>query len=140
MPAEAGIHWAYGHCAPMALLLKHGRTGNFELEPDAYRKVFQACVAAVGDDYLYTMLTYAAELSNPLAGKKILSFIEEVLSNKQDVIMTYGQQLRQAGRQEERLTLAKTMLEAQEPKEKVMKFTSLTLQQIEQLDKETPQK
>ena len=86
------------------------------------------------------MLTYAAELSNPLAGKKIFSFIEEVLSNKQDVIMTYGQQLRQEGRREERLTLAKTMLEAQEPKEKVMKFTSLTLQQIEQLDKEPPQK
>ena len=49
----------HGHCAPMELLLKHGRDGNFELPPDAYRAVFQACVAA-DDDYVLAMLNYAA--------------------------------------------------------------------------------
>ena len=84
----------------MALLLKHGRAGNFELEIDAYRAVFQACVAAVGEEYIFTMLNYAAELSDAVAGEKIFKFIEAVLTNKTDIIMSYGQQLRQEGMQE----------------------------------------
>ena len=126
----------YGHCAPMCLLLKHGRKGNFELEPDAYRPAFQACIKAVGDAYIYTMLTYAAELSNLIVGEKIFHFIEEVLINKQELIMTYAQKIEQRGRQEERLVLAKTMLQAKESEEKVMQFTGLTLQQVKQLIKE----
>ena len=102
----------------MALLLKHGRDGNFELGPAAYREVFQACIAAVGDDHIFTMLTYASELSNPVAGRKIFHFIETVLSNKTDIIMSYGQQLRQEGIQEgmqegmqqEKLAIARNLL------------------------------
>ena len=100
----------HGHCAPMCLLLKHGRDGNFELEIDAYRDVFQACVAAVGDEYIFTMLQYAAELSNEKAGKKIFNFIEEVLSNKTEIIMSYGQRLRQEAIKQDRLAIARTML------------------------------
>lgn len=37
-----------GHCVLMKPLLKHGRGGNFELAPNAYREVSQACVAVVG--------------------------------------------------------------------------------------------
>ena len=122
----------HGHCAPMSLLLKHGRKGNFELEPDAYRQVFQACVEAVGDDYLYTMLTYAAELSNPLVGKKIFSFIEEVLSNKQDVIMTYGQQLRQEGRQKAVLDVARTMISKGYDPREVKTLTGLSQEEIKE--------
>ena len=38
----------YGLCAPMEVLLKHGRDGNFELAPSAYSDVFHACIAEVG--------------------------------------------------------------------------------------------
>ena len=116
----------HGHCAPMELLLKHGRDGNFELPTDAYRSVFQGCIAAVGDDYIIAMLNYAAALSKAKVGEKIFEFIEEVLTNKTDVIMTYGQQLElrgekrgieqgmqqgmQQGRQEEKLGIARNML------------------------------
>ena len=69
--------------------------------PIVYLDVFQACVAAVGsDDYIIAMLNYAAELSRAEVGEKIFQFIEEVLTNKTDVIMTYGEQLVQQGRQE----------------------------------------
>ena len=97
----------HGHCAPMALLLKHGREGNFELPPDAYQDVFQACTAALGDEYI---LTYAAELGNPLAGEKIFHFLEGVLIDKKDLITTYGQQIEQRGEQRSKLQIAKNML------------------------------
>ena len=130
----------HGHCAPMALLLKHGRDGNFELEIDAYRAVFQACIAAVGDQYIFTMLNYAVELSNAAAGEKIFSFIEQVLINKTAIIMTYGQQLRQEGRQEgeqnKALGIAKGMLEDNLPKEQVSKWTGLSLRQVDKLTEE----
>ena len=112
----------HGHCAPMELLLKHGRDGNFELPVDAYRAVFQGCVAAVGDDYIIAMLNYAATLSKAKVGEKIFKFIEEVLTNKTDVIMTYGEQLElrgekrgmqqgiQQGMQTRNLEIARNML------------------------------
>ena len=72
------------------------------------------------------MLNYAAALSKAKVGEKIFEFIEEVLTNKTDVIMTYGQQLElrgekrgieqgmqqgmQQGRQEEKLGIARNML------------------------------
>ena len=81
------------------------------------------------------MLTYAAELSNLVAGKNIFSFIEKVLSNKADVIITYEQLMtyKQQARQAIDKEIAKTMLQAQKPKEEVSKFTGLTLQQVEHL-------
>ena len=104
----------HGHCAPMELLLKHGRDGNFELPVDAYRAVFQACVGIAGDDYILAMLNYAAALRKAEIGEKIFEFIEEVLIDKTDIIMTYGEQLElrgeKRGRQEERLGIARTML------------------------------
>ena len=90
----------HGHCAPMELLLKHGRDGNFELEAAAYRDVYQACIEAVGDDYIITMLDYATSLNNEEAGRKIYHFIETVLTNKEDTIMTYGERLQQRGMQQ----------------------------------------
>ena len=100
----------HGHCAPMELLLKHGRTGNFELEIDAYRDVFQACVAAVGNEYIYTMLQYALKLSNAEAGEKIFHFIKKILVNKKEIIMTYGEKIRQEALQEAKSAIARTML------------------------------
>ena len=54
--------------------------------------------------------------------------------------MTYGQQLRQEGiqqgMQQEKLALARTMLKEKEPKEKIVKFTGLTKQELEQLQKD----
>ena len=60
------------------------------------------------------MLNYAAELSDAVAGEKIFKFIEAVLINKTDIIMTYAQQLRQEGMQQgmqtRTLDIARTML------------------------------
>ena len=64
------------------------------------------------------MLNYAASLGKAEVGEKIFKFIEEVLTDKTDVIRTYGEQLalggRQAGlqegRQEEKLGIVRTML------------------------------
>ena len=131
----------HGHCAPMVLLLKHGRAGNFELAIEAYRDVFQACIAAVGDEYIFTMLNYAAELSNKVAGEKIFKFIEAVLINKTDIIMTYGQQLRQEGMQQgmqqEKLGIARTMLHKLHlGVELVAQATGLTKQELDKLVRE----
>ena len=90
----------HGLCAPMELLLKHGREGNFELPTAAYQQVFQDCIAEVGEDYIIAMLTYGTGLSNKEVGKKIFNFIEKVLTDKKDLIMTYAQQLRQEGMQQ----------------------------------------
>ena len=98
----------------MALLLKHGRDASFELEIDAYRAVFQACIAVVGGQYIFTMLNYAAELSNAAAGENIFKFLEQVLINKTDLIMTYGQVLESRGRvkgmQTRNLEIARNLL------------------------------
>ncbi|XWN34657.1 MAG: Rpn family recombination-promoting nuclease/putative transposase [Roseivirga sp.] len=87
----------HGVCAPMELLLKHGRTGKFELPLEAYRSIFEACVALVGDEYIFTMLTYATSLSNQVAGKKIYQLIETLFLDKQAIIMTYGKVLENKG-------------------------------------------
>ena len=132
----------HGHCAPMALLLKHGRDGNFELGSDAYREVFQRCIAAVGDDYIFTMLTYASELSNLVAGEKIFHFIEEVLIDKKDIIMTYGQQLRQEGMQQgmqqEKLSIAKHLLSNLHlDTQAVAQATGLSQEELEKLQEKS---
>ena len=49
------------------------------------------------------MLTYAGSLSKAEAGERIFKFIEEIFTDKTDIIMTYGEQLElQEGRQEEK--------------------------------------
>ena len=90
----------HGHCAPMEILLKHGRSANFELSVDAYRDVFQACVATVGNTYLVSMLDYAALLHDGEVGKDIYKFIEQIFGKKDNTIMTYGKQLIQQGKKE----------------------------------------
>ncbi len=90
----------HSHCAPAEILLKHGRDGNFELEIGAYRKVFQECIKAVGEEYIIVMLTYATTLTNPSVGEKVFYFIEQVLTDKKDIIMTYGQKLQDLGKQQ----------------------------------------
>ena len=113
---------AWEEAAPMMLLLKHGKKGNFELEPAAYRDVFRACIASAKDEYIETMLHYAATLSDRLVGEKMFAFIKEILTEKKDVIMTYGQALenrgkrvgrregRNEGRREGILSIARNML------------------------------
>ncbi len=103
-------------------MLKHGRDGNFELEIGAYRKVFRACIAAVGEEYIIVMLNYATSLANPSVGEKVFYFIEQVLSDQKELIMTYGQKLQDLGKQQgilqgvqqgvqqEKLDIAKNML------------------------------
>ena len=59
------------------------------------------------------MLDYAASLK-PGAGKRTFEFIKKVLTDQQAIVMTYGEQLiqegRQEGRQEEKLGIARNML------------------------------
>jgi len=145
---------AHGLCAPMELLLKHGRDGEFELDIDAYRGVFHACIAAVGDEYIESMLTYATSLKDLEIGEKIYTFIEQVLADKKDIIMTYGQKLRkegkveglkegkveglkegkvegkQEGRKERNLEIAKDMRSAGYKVDEIAKLTGLPLSEI----------
>ena len=88
-----------GHFAVLALMLKHARDANFGRLTDDHRRVFQHCIAAVGDSYLRSMLDYAASLK-PGAGKKTFEFIKKVLTDKQAIVMTYGEQLIQEGVQQ----------------------------------------
>lgn len=119
----------YGPCAPMEVLLKHGRDGNFELEPSVYSDVFHACIAAVGEEYIFSMLAYATERKDLAVGKRIYNFIEQVLKDKQELIMTYGQQLRQEGIQQ----TAKQMLRDGVAIEKIVKWTGLRKAELAKL-------
>jgi recombination-promoting nuclease RpnB len=89
----------HGICAPVELLLKHSRDGKFELEIEDYRPVFHDCIEEVGEKYIISMLTYSEKLADLEIGKKIYNFIEQIFPDKQELIMTYGQQLRQEGEQ-----------------------------------------
>ena len=83
------------------------------------------------------MLTYAVSLSKAEAGEKIFKFIEEILTDKTDVIMTYGEQLalkgRQEGRQTRNLEIAQSMLQEGEPVEKIIRWTGLSEESIRSL-------
>ena len=123
-------------------MIKHSESGNFELETSAYRPVFQACVQEVGDDYIETMLAYAVSLRCKEVGKQMFDFISDVLIDKRDIIMTYGQQLRQEGRREGRqegmqaksLEIAKNMLSQLHWDLEVVKtVTGLSTTELEQL-------
>ena len=123
----------HGHCALLELLLKHGRDGKFELDAAAYRSVFKKCVSAVGQWYISAILTYIASLEKSV-GKKIYQFLEEVCTNKQGIIMTYGEQLRQEGRQEEKVGIARNMLhQLQLGLEVVQQATGLSRQELASL-------
>jgi predicted transposase/invertase (TIGR01784 family) len=89
----------HGICAPVELLLKHGRDGKFELEVGDYRPVFYECINQVGENYILSMLAYAKDLVDVVAGKKIYEFIKQIFPDKQELIMTYGQQIEQIGEQ-----------------------------------------
>ncbi|MEM7382934.1 MAG: hypothetical protein AAF400_01265, partial [Bacteroidota bacterium] len=56
------------------------------------------------------MLHYAVSLKNQEVGKQVYSFIEAVLTDKKEIIMTYGEQLVQQGMQTRNLEIARTML------------------------------
>ncbi|XWN35406.1 MAG: Rpn family recombination-promoting nuclease/putative transposase [Roseivirga sp.] len=136
---------SHGWCAPMELLIKHSESGNFELGAKAYRTAFEACLEEVGEGYLETMLTYAVSLSRPEAGKKMFDFISEVLIDKKDMIMTYGQQLRQEGMQKGMQQgmqrgiqqVAKSLLSQLHLDLKaVQKATGLSQEELERLQKE----
>ena len=137
-----------GICAPMELLLKHGRDGIFELEPSAYRQAFQDCVESVGEDYLKTMLDYAQSLLESEVGKRIFEFVSEVLTDKKEAIMTYGQVLEkkgekrgiQQGIQTRNVEIAKTMLADRTPIDQVRKWTGLDIACLQALLKELSSK
>ena len=138
-----------GHFAVLALMLKHGRDGNFGRLTDDHRRVFQHCIAAVGDSYLRSMLDYAASLK-PGAGKRTFEFIKKVLTDKQDIVMTYGEHLRrqgiqqgvqqgiqqgvQQGMQQEKAGIARTMLhQLHLGIEVVQQATGLSRQELDRL-------
>jgi predicted transposase YdaD len=151
---------SHGICAPVELLLKHGRDSKFELPVESYRSVFNDCIKEVGDDYIFSMLTYAQGLADLEIGEKIYKFIEQVFTDKQELIMTYGQKLQGIGKQEgleigmlkglekgmqqglqqgikeEKLNLARVMLQDDEPIEKIMRWTGLNRQAIENIEQD----
>ena len=134
----------HGICAPMKILLKHCHDGNFEEPIEAYKHVFNECIKEIGDDYIVSMLEYADSLKDYEIGGKMHKFVEEVFQNKQEVIMTYGQLLKREARQEgrkegrknEKLAIAKNMLQDGEAIEKIVRYTGLSREDIEKLKQE----
>ena len=122
----------HGDCALLELLLKHGRDGKFELDAAAYRSVFQKCISAVGQWYISAILTYVASLEEA-AGKKIYKFLEEVFTEKQSIIMTYGEHLIQEGMQTRSLEIARNMFQSGESIERVSRWTGLSEASIRSL-------
>ena len=82
------------------------------------------------------MLDYAASLK-PGAGKRTFEFIKKVLTDQQAIVMTYGEQLIQEGRQEgmqtRSLEIARNMFHAGEPIERVARWTGLSEASIRSL-------
>ena len=83
------------------------------------------------------MLHYATELSKAVAGEKIFKFIEAVLINKTDIIMTYTQVLEKRDKQTERMQLTKNMLsKLQLNVDAVQQATGLKKQELDKLRQE----
>ena len=140
----------HGLCAPMELLLKHSRDGKFELAIAAYRAVFHACIAEVGDNYIFAMLSYVDSLPDLSVGRRMHKFISKVFQDKDEVMMTYGQYLTreareegllegmqkgmqqgmQQGRQEEKLGLARNMLRKGYTLDAVEELTGLASERL----------
>ena len=99
--------------------------------------MFQHCIAIVGDSYLRSILDYAASLK-PGVGKKTFTFIKKVLTDKQDIVMTYGEHLRREGRQQgmqtKSLEIARNMLhQLHLGIEVVQQVTGLSRQELDRL-------
>lgn len=142
----------HGVCAPLEILLKHSRGGKLELNTSEYAEVFHDCVREVGDEYITSMLAYIDSLKSYEIGDKMHKFVEVVFQDKQEIIMTYGQKLKQEAKQEgiregliqgikegmqaKAIEMAKTMLKEGELVEKIMRWTGLSKEAIEKLKKE----
>ena len=89
-------------------------------------------------------MTEAQQLEQDGMYTKTLDIAKSMLSDlhldMQTVAQQLGEKYDQKGRQKEKLIIAKMMLDAHEPKEKVHQFTGLSWIEIEQLlQKETNQ-
>ncbi len=132
-------------CAPMELLLKHGRDAKFELPIEAYKKVFHSCIAEVGDEYIYSMLEYTSDLADKSVGENLYKFIQQVFTDKQETIMTYREVLKQEGLKEGLIQgiregmqakaedIARGMLQKGMPIEESIAWTGLNRQAIENI-------
>lgn len=146
----------HGLCAPMKVLLKHSRDGKFELQLEAYSAIFHDCVQAVGDEYIFSMLTYASSLEDFRIGEKMYKFVEEVFQDKPEILMTYGQILQQEAKQAgiiegiqegiikgmqqgektKAMEIAKGMLKEGLDIKVIQKITSLSIDVLEKLKKD----
>ena len=90
----------HGLIAPLEILLKHSKDGALELAVRDYQNVFKVCINTLGNDYLLSMLEYVNSIEDIEVGKKLHKFLKEVLENKNDIIMTYGQFLGQEFKEE----------------------------------------
>jgi len=131
----------------MEILFKHSKDGEPELAVKDYQGVFVACIATLGDDYLFSMLNYVDSIENITVGKKLHKFVEEVYKNKKDIIMTYGQLLGQEaenrgiekgllkglqnGMQAEKLQIAKSMLKKGLEPTLIQELTGLTIGELQ---------
>lgn len=85
--------------------------------------------------YIERSIEYLLEVGHH-AEKDLLEAFEATSPKLAKTMLTTRQQIEQRGMQAMGLEIARSMIRAQEPKEKVSKFTGLTLQQVEHLIKE----
>jgi hypothetical protein len=85
----------HGLYAPLKMLLKHSKDGDLELIVKNYQDVFIAYIAALGNDYLFSILNYIDSIEDITVGKKLHKLVGGAYENKKDIITTYGQLLGQ---------------------------------------------
>ena len=141
-------------------IAKHEKTGILELfmrygDDPGLLEWLEANVEIAkkleNNKYLSRSLDYLTDIGCHKP-EDILDTFAKISSKLKEAMLTTAQQLRQQGIQQgmqqgmqqgiqtERLTIAKSMLRDQEPKEKVSKWTGLDLVQVERLLKELPSK
>jgi len=131
----------HGTAALMELLLKQARYRTFlKWIKEHAEEVRELLETYYGISGIYYILGVESKHSS----EGILDILKTVAPNKQENIMTAARQLEirgmkqgiQEGMQQEKLHIAKNMLQSHEPKEKIHQFTGLSWVEIEALIRE----
>jgi predicted transposase/invertase (TIGR01784 family) len=133
----------HGSASFFQTLYKASHTGDFSQLVQRFSPEFLSTLAS---SYLYSSARYISDQSDATKGEEALKLLADSITNadKQRLIMSYSDKLRQEGieqgmqqgMQQEKLGIARTMLKGKEPKEKVVKFTGLTKQELAKLVRE----
>lgn len=128
----------HGTASLMELLLKQARYRTFlkwiKEHPEEVRQLLE-------NHYGISGVYYILGVESKHSSEEVLDTLKAIAPNKQQEIMTALQQLEQKserrgeqrGMQQEKLHIAKNMLSSNEPIEKILQFTGLSIEELAQL-------